>query len=107
MPPVLAVCWMLGATGGTLAAASVLSPVHLVLVHDTRFHFYGFSHSDCRYLVLYPLSCVMTLSILARATCLCFTHRVTWRGTHYRLRPHLHPAVEKAGLPPHAELMHR
>jgi glycosyltransferase involved in cell wall biosynthesis len=106
VPWLLIAAGSFGAGGGALAAAWGLNLLHLALVHDTMFHLYGFTGSDRRYLVLYPLSCLVVVYTLARATAMCFTHRVTWRGTHYRRQYKVHPASDRAGLEPHASLVH-
>jgi glycosyltransferase involved in cell wall biosynthesis len=61
-----------------------LSVVHLVLQLSVLYRMYRMSSpSAARYAVCYPLAGLISDWILLRALVMCWTGRVTWRGTSY------------------------
>lgn len=105
--PAAAAMWFCGHGGWPLAAVVALGALHMALMHNCMYHFYGFTYSDRRFLLFYPLACLMVVYILGRATKTCFTHRVTWRGTRYGRKRFVHPAAEGAGVPAPHILVHQ
>ena len=68
---------------------------------------YGHTRNRRIYLACYLLACLVMLVVLGRAVWLCFSHRVTWRGTAYG--PELwrvSAAAESAAPPPEPPRTH-
>jgi chlorobactene glucosyltransferase len=59
---------------------------HLVLLYAVSFRFWKLGHCDRRYLLLYPVSAVVVMMLLARATWWLSVKRIVgWRKTYYTL----------------------
>lgn len=69
-----------------LWAAGVTCVTHLSLMYIVSIRFWKMGYCDRRYLMLYPLSVVVVVGLLARATWWLSLKRVVgWRNTWYRL----------------------
>ena len=60
-----------------------LSTLHQILIVWVLAPLYRLTDNQRRYLFLFPVAFGVLAAILFRAIWLCFTHRVTWRGTQY------------------------
>jgi chlorobactene glucosyltransferase len=69
-----------------LWAASATCLTHLLLIYIVSFRFWVLGHCDRRYLLLYPLSVVVVVALLLRATWWLSIKRIVgWRTTYYNL----------------------
>ncbi len=59
---------------------------HLVLLYAVSYRFWKLGHCDRRYLLLYPVSVVVVMALLARAMWWLSVKRIVgWRKTYYNL----------------------
>jgi glycosyltransferase involved in cell wall biosynthesis len=65
-----------------------LSLVHHALMYPVFRLVYDASVPGSRYVFWYPVGNLLIDAILVRATWMCFTRRVTWRGTSYGAETH-------------------
>jgi glycosyltransferase involved in cell wall biosynthesis len=79
---------MSGFTGPFAIWLLGLSLVHHALMYPVFRLVYDTSVPGSRYVSWYPLGNLLIDAILIRATWMCFTRRVTWRGTSYAAGTH-------------------
>jgi hypothetical protein len=83
-----------------------LSLVHHALMYPVFRLVYDTSVPGSRYVRWYPLGNLLIDAILIRATWMCFTRRVTWRGTSYGATAQAaQPGPEPSELPESAETL--
>jgi cellulose synthase/poly-beta-1,6-N-acetylglucosamine synthase-like glycosyltransferase len=84
----------LGHNGPFAYTLIVLSMVHLALQITVLWRMYGWSSpATARFAIWYPLAGLVSDWILFRAILLCWTGKVTWRGTSYGSNPEpAHPS---------------
>jgi hypothetical protein len=72
--------------GGWWLAWCAAGLVHLLALAATSIRFFSLARCRLRYLLLYPISCVGVLAILALAVRRTFgVHRLEWRGCEYEV----------------------
>jgi hypothetical protein len=78
----------LGHNGPFAYTLILLSMVHLALQITVLWRMYGWSSpATARFAIWYPLAGLVSDWILLRAILLCWTGKVTWRGTSYESSP--------------------
>ncbi len=79
----VALAWGLAGRNGAWIIASV---VHVLLMTAVLWSAHRRGEFDPRYALLWPVSAVLLLAILARSLYLCAIGRMDWRGVSYSLR---------------------
>jgi cellulose synthase/poly-beta-1,6-N-acetylglucosamine synthase-like glycosyltransferase len=77
----------------------VMCVSHLLLMAVVSYRFWGMGQCDRRYLLLYPVSVVVTMGILLLAWWWLAVRRcVTWRGRSYRINESAHVLLSDEGV---------